>query len=114
MGTRQLVDVGGRRLNARRAGRSEPELLLVHGIPTNHLLWHDVVPALAQDARVLAVDVLGYGWSDAPGDWPVDIASRAGHLPRLRVPVEVVRGCRDSQVRPRYGERLVAAAPATG
>ena len=83
VGATELVDVGGRRLNAWRAGGAGPVVLLVHGIPTNHLLWHDVVPALVEHVQVVAVDLLGYGWSDDPGGWPVDIASQAGYLLRL-------------------------------
>lgn len=80
VGTRELVDIGGRRLNVWRAGDRGPVVLLVHGIPTNHMLWHDVVLGLHEHARVLAVDMLGYGWSDAPGDRRVDIAAQAGHI----------------------------------
>lgn len=80
VGTTQLVDIGGRRLHVWRAGAAGPVVLLVHGIPTNHLLWHDVVPALQDRAQLLAVDMLGYGWSDAPDGDPVDIASQAGYL----------------------------------
>ena len=91
VGTRELVDIGGRRLNVWRAGDHGPVVLLVHGIPTNHLLWHDVVPQLAAQARVVAVDMLGYGWSDAPGDRGVDLASQAGHLLALLDALEVDR-----------------------
>jgi 2-hydroxymuconate-semialdehyde hydrolase len=80
VGATELVDIGGRRLNVWRAGAAGPVVLLVHGIPTNHLLWYDVVPALQDRAQVLAVDMLGYGWSDAPDGDPVDIASQAGYL----------------------------------
>lgn len=80
VGTTESIDIGGRRLNVWRAGTQGPVVLLIHGIPTNHLLWHDVVPALEGEAQLLAVDMLGYGWSDSPGDWQVDLASQAGHL----------------------------------
>ena len=80
VGATERVDIGGRRLNVWQAGDQGPVVLLVHGIPTNHLLWHDVVPGLHERARVLAVDMLGYGWSDAPDGWAVDLASQAGHL----------------------------------
>lgn len=80
VGTRERVDIGGRSLNVWRAGDRGPTVVLIHGIPTNHLLWHDVVPELHGQARILAFDMLGYGWSDAPGDLPVDIAAQAGHV----------------------------------
>ncbi|MCF6507432.1 alpha/beta hydrolase [Blastococcus sp. MG754426] len=91
VGTTRTVDVGDRRLNVWEAGGTGPVVLLVHGIPTNHLLWHDVVPAVAGDARVLAVDMLGYGDSDAPGDHPVDLAAQAALLLRLLDGLEVDR-----------------------
>lgn len=83
VGGTELVDVGGRRLNVWTAGDDGPAVLLVHGIPTNHRLWWDVVPALAGRARVVAVDMLGYGDSDDPDGWGVDLASQASYLVRL-------------------------------
>lgn len=80
VGRSESVDVGGRRLNVWSAGGSGPTVLLVHGIPTNCTLWWDVVPALHEHARVLAVDMLGYGGSDAADGWPVDLASQASYL----------------------------------
>ncbi|WP_138758993.1 alpha/beta fold hydrolase [Modestobacter altitudinis] len=80
VGSAQLVDVGGRRLNVWSAGDSGPPVLLVHGIPTNHRLWADVVPRLWAHARVIAVDMLGYGDSmDAHGH-RVDLAAQAALL----------------------------------
>lgn len=75
-----LVDVDGRQVNVWSAGDAGPAVLLVHGIPTNHRLWEDVVPVVSQRARVLAVDMLGYGDSPAPEDRPVDLAAQAAVL----------------------------------
>ncbi|MGQ1797365.1 alpha/beta fold hydrolase [Kocuria oceani] len=80
VGTRELIDIGGRHLNVWRTGDQGPVVLLVHGIPTNHLLWHDVAAQMGAQAQVVAVDMLGYGWSEAPEDAGVDLASQAGHL----------------------------------
>ena len=44
-------------------GQGDPVVLL-HGIPTWSFLYADVIPALADHCRVLAVDMLGHGWSD--------------------------------------------------
>jgi 2-hydroxymuconate-semialdehyde hydrolase len=79
-GATDLVDVDGRRVNVWSAGDTGPPVLLVHGIPTNHRLWWDVVPGVSQRARVLAVDMLGYGGSPAPDDQPVDLAAQAAVL----------------------------------
>ncbi|WP_104525912.1 alpha/beta fold hydrolase [Blastococcus atacamensis] len=83
VGRAHLVEVGARRLNVWSAGDSGPPVLLVHGIPTNHRLWVDVVPRLCAHARVFAVDMLGYGDSmDADGH-PVDLAAQAALLADL-------------------------------
>ncbi|OMQ14662.1 hypothetical protein A7K94_0215005 [Modestobacter sp. VKM Ac-2676] len=79
-GRTRLIDVGGVRLNVWTAGESGPPVLLVHGIPTNHRLWWDVVPPVAARARVFAVDMLGYGESVAPDGHPVDLATQASLL----------------------------------
>ncbi|ADB75030.1 alpha/beta fold hydrolase [Geodermatophilus obscurus] len=79
-GTTDLVDVGGRNVAVWSAGDAGPPVLLVHGIPTNSRLWWDVVPVVAQRARVFAVDMPGYGDSPAPEDQPVDLASQAALL----------------------------------
>tara|TARA_R110002110_G_scaffold68731_10_gene185898 strand:- start:17531 stop:18373 length:843 start_codon:yes stop_codon:yes gene_type:complete len=54
-----------------------PPLILLHGIPTNSLLWRDIIPVLAQKRRVIAPDMLNYGRSDKPARTDVSIASQA-------------------------------------
>ncbi len=44
-------------------GDGEPVVLL-HGIPTWSYLYHDVIPLIAAECRVLAPDLLGHGYSD--------------------------------------------------
>jgi len=56
---------GGVRLNARRAGQGAP-LLLLHGHPQTHAMWHLVAPALAQRFSVVLMDLRGYGDSGRP------------------------------------------------
>lgn len=43
---------------------SGPPVVLLHGIPTWGYLWHQQLPALSRSCRVLAPDLLGYGFSD--------------------------------------------------
>src|SRR3954465_8139456 len=43
-----------------------PPLLLLHGFPQTHLMWHAVAPALAERFTVVAVDLPGYGASFRP------------------------------------------------
>lgn len=70
------VRVRGHAIAYRRAGRGEPVLLL-HGITTHSVLWRDVVPALAADREVIAVDLLGCGESDKPLDVSYALRDRA-------------------------------------
>jgi haloacetate dehalogenase len=55
----------GVRLAARRGGQG-PALLLLHGHPQTHAMWHRVAPALAQDFSVVMMDLRGYGDSGRP------------------------------------------------
>jgi haloacetate dehalogenase len=63
------VDTGEVRIHARRAG-SGPPLLLLHGYPQTHVIWHEIAPALAEDFTVVAADLRGYGGSDKPPTTP--------------------------------------------
>ncbi|SHH81932.1 alpha/beta fold hydrolase [Marivita hallyeonensis] len=47
-------------------GGSGPPLLLLHGYPQTHVMWHKVAPVLAQDFTVIAADLRGYGASSKP------------------------------------------------
>ena len=47
-------------------GGDGPPLLLLHGFPETHLMWHAVAPALADRFTVVAVDLPGYGDSHSP------------------------------------------------
>ncbi|WP_322512255.1 alpha/beta hydrolase [Chloroflexus sp.] len=51
-------------------GGSGPPLLLLHGYPQTHAMWHAVAPALAETFTVVAADLRGYGDSDKPADDP--------------------------------------------
>ena len=47
-------------------GGSGPPLLLLHGYPQTHVMWHKIAPALAERFTVIAPDLRGYGDSSAP------------------------------------------------
>lgn len=51
---------------AYRIGGSGPALLLLHGHPQTHVIWHKVVQALAKYFTVVAADLRGYGDSSKP------------------------------------------------
>ena len=47
-------------------GGAGPPLLLLHGYPQTHAMWHKVAPELAQHYTVIATDLRGYGDSEKP------------------------------------------------
>lgn len=61
----RFVDIGELRLHAVIGGEGPP-LLLIHGWPQSWYAWRMVMPALARDFEVIAVDQRGMGLSDKP------------------------------------------------
>jgi len=60
-----LVD--GRKVFYREAGpASAPTILLLHGFPTSSHMFRNLIPALADTYHVVAPDLLGFGFSNAP------------------------------------------------
>ncbi|NNM71316.1 alpha/beta fold hydrolase [Enterovirga aerilata] len=49
-----------------RSGGSGPPLVLLHGFPETHAMWHRLAPELARTHHVVCMDLRGYGWSSAP------------------------------------------------
>ena len=62
---RTTVLAGGVRINTLVAGQGSPVLLL-HGYPQTHLIWHHVAPRLAERHTVVLTDLRGYGDSGKP------------------------------------------------
>ncbi|MBZ0209156.1 MAG: alpha/beta hydrolase [Hyphomicrobium sp.] len=54
-----------------------PPLLLLHGLGASTFTWRHVVPALARDHRVIALDLKGFGRSDKPLDYRYSAADQA-------------------------------------
>lgn len=63
-------------LFTRRGGQGKP-LLLIHGFPTSSFDWASVWPALAQTRALHTIDMLGFGLSDKPLDYPYSIKGSA-------------------------------------
>jgi haloacetate dehalogenase len=51
-------------------GGSGPPLLLLHGYPQSHVMWHAAAPLLAERHTVVAADLAGYGASFRPAVAP--------------------------------------------
>lgn len=71
--TSEAITVDGVSIRLLRGGGGPP-LLLLHGYPQTHVMWHRVAPALARDFTVVCPDLRGYGDSDKP-------AGNATHAP---------------------------------
>jgi haloacetate dehalogenase len=63
--TLSMIDIEGIKLRVRYGG-SGPPLLLLHGHPQTHMMWHRIAPRLAAEFTVVAPDLRGYGESDKP------------------------------------------------
>ena len=66
---RVRVETEGTSINAVRGGEGPP-LLLLHGSPQTHVMWHLLAPRLAEDFTVIATDLRGYGDSSKPESAP--------------------------------------------
>ena len=110
------VDVGGTTIFARRKGDGRP-LLLLHGFPETHVMWHRVAPALARQFTVVCADLRGYGASGKP-------ASTPDHAPygKSAMAIDMVRLLEDlgfphflgRRPRPRRAGRLSPGAGPSG
>jgi pimeloyl-ACP methyl ester carboxylesterase len=77
----RYIDTGQLRLHAVIGGEG-PALLLVHGWPQTWYAWRLLMPTLAHDFQVVAVDQRGIGLSDKPSDG-YDTGTMAGDLVAL-------------------------------
>ena len=66
---RKRIRTGGALINLVHGGEGPP-VLLVHGYPETHVMWHKVAPALARDYSVVCADLRGYGDSSKPKGLP--------------------------------------------
>src|SRR5713101_6342168 len=63
----QYAIVDGSKIFYREAGpKTAPTILLLHGFPTSSHMFRDLIPALADRYHVVAPDLPGFGFSDAP------------------------------------------------
>src|SRR2546423_12378032 len=81
----RFLDVDGMRVHFQEAGDANaPALILIHGFASSTLVWSKVFLRLAHEGyRVIAVDLLGYGYSAKPRNGEYTIAGQAKLLLRL-------------------------------
>ena len=68
-------------------GGSGPPVLLLHGYPQTHAMWHRVAPALTRSFTVVCPDLRGYGDSEKPDGGPshINYSKRAMALDQVEV-----------------------------
>ena len=73
-----FIDWRGWRVFTRTGGAADaPALLLIHGFPTASWDWAALWPALAASHRVIALDLLGFGFSAKPRDHDYSFGEQA-------------------------------------
>ena len=75
MTTYQQAVVDGSKIFYREAGpKNRPTILLLHGFPTSSHMFRNLIPALADLYHMVAPDLPGFGFSDAPAATDFDYA----------------------------------------
>jgi pimeloyl-ACP methyl ester carboxylesterase len=63
------IEADGVRLFYREAGApAAPAVLLLHGFPASSFMFRDLIPRLANDYRVIAPDLPGFGFTEVPAE----------------------------------------------
>lgn len=87
----RFADVGGVRLHYQEAGdANDPPIVLIHGFLASNFVWRDVLLPLAEAGfRVVAPDLVGFGFSGKPagGEYTIEAQARAitGLLDELKI-----------------------------
>ncbi len=75
---KRYVNVKGKQMAYVEMGSGDP-IVFQHGNPTSSYLWRNIMPALADRGRCIAVDLIGMGDSDKLDDTWADRYTYAGH-----------------------------------
>ena len=68
------VPVNGARVYVEHTGQGKPPVVLLHGFAASSYTFRKLVPELARDREVIAIDWYGFGWTERPQD-------RSAYLP---------------------------------
>jgi haloacetate dehalogenase len=64
------IETSGAAINLVHGGHGGQPLLLLHGYPQTHVMWHRVIPLLAPHFHIICPDLRGYGDSEKPPSDP--------------------------------------------
>lgn len=81
----QFVSVDGAKVHYQEFGEhSNPVMILIHGYTASVYVWKTVAPMLADAGfRVIAVDLIGFGYSEKPGWFDYTIQSQSRMISRF-------------------------------
>jgi pimeloyl-ACP methyl ester carboxylesterase len=81
----QFVSVDGAKVHYQEFGeRTNPVMILIHGYTASVYVWKTVAPMLADAGfRVIAVDLIGFGYSEKPGWFDYTIQSQSRMISRF-------------------------------
>ncbi|MEV8378943.1 alpha/beta hydrolase [Kribbella sp. NPDC056861] len=80
----RTIEIDGVRVFYREAGPADaPVVLLPHGYPSSSFQYRGLMPALADQWRLIAPDFPGFGYSDAPDDFDYSFGGYAALLDRF-------------------------------
>ncbi len=88
-----FINVDGARVHYQEFGLpTKPPLILIHGYTASVYVWKTVAPMLADAGfRVIAVDLLGFGYSEKPTWFDYSIQSQARMISRFMSRLEIGR-----------------------
>lgn len=91
----EFIDLSGERLYYYAAGSrgSGDPIVLIHGFPTSSHLWLDVVAKLPGGHRVIVLDLLGFGRSDAPLTGDYTVSGHGRRILQLLDALKIERAC---------------------
>ncbi len=86
------LELNGQRIFYRDSGPSEkPAIVLIHGFPTSSWDWYKLWPLLEDHYRLIALDMLGFGFSDKPRNQQYSIHQQADLVEALITALELDR-----------------------